>query len=115
LQELSTVVSIVASHGQQDTGAQGMQRAQHAYRAGMQAVGINHTNLNFNDDWQGTLDKALNKLDKLLPTEKNKVVQALATTVAEDKKLVTAEHEMLRVICSLIHVPLPILRQAELD
>jgi len=114
VKELSTVASIVASHGHQSSGSEGLQKAQHAYRAGMQTVDINHTNLVFSDNWQDQLDKALKRLDRLKPAEKNKVVRALAITVAEDKQLVTAEHEMLRVICSLIHVPLPILREANI-
>ena len=113
IDELSSVISIVAYHGQAEHGSAGMQQAQHAYKAGMSSIGVDHTNLTFNDDWQVTLDKALKKLDNLAPKEKNKVVQAIAVAVSEDRKLVTAEHEMLRVICSLIHVPLPILRQAE--
>ncbi len=112
-QDLSTVISIVASHGQPTDGGAGLQMAQRAFKAGMNAVDIHHTNLSFHDDWQQSLDKALQNLDRLRPEDKNQVVKALATTVADDKKLVSAEHEMMRVVCSLLHVPLPILRQAE--
>lgn len=107
-QQLSVVVSIVASHGQENAGAQGLQQAQKAYRAGMSSVGINHTNLSFRDDWQLRLDEAIETLDKLTPAGKQSVVEALMATVSEDQKIVTAEHEMLRAVCSLIHVPLPI-------
>jgi len=112
IEELSIVVSVIASHGQMSKGTQGLQLAQHAYRAGMESIGIKHTNLQFNDDWQSRLDKALAKLDQLVPQDKNKVVSVLAITVANDQELVTEEHEMLRAICSLIHVPLPILQKA---
>lgn len=115
VQELSTVVSIVASHGQSTAGAQGIQAAQKAFKAGMSAVDINHTNLAFSDQWQDLLDKAVEVLDDLTPIDKNKVVMALAATVSNDGVLVTAEHEMLRVISSMIHVPLPILTKADLD
>jgi hypothetical protein len=115
VQELSLVVSIVASHGQQTGKVADLQKAQKAYRAGMERVGINHTNLSFNNEWQMQLDDALDVLDKLSLPEKNKVVQALATTVCDDQKIVTAEHEMLRAICSFIHVPLPIMQLAELN
>ncbi|MEM7358064.1 MAG: M48 family metallopeptidase [Pseudomonadota bacterium] len=107
-QQLSVVVSIVASHGQETAGAQGLQQAQKAYRAGMSSVGINHTNLSFRDDWQLRLDEAIATLDKLTPAGKQSVVEALMATVSEDEKVVTAEHEMLRAVCSLIHVPLPL-------
>ncbi len=112
IDELSTVISIVASHGHEDTGAEGLQAAQKAYRAGMAKVGINHTNLSFTDHWQKELDAALLKLNKLRPSDKAKVVEAIAETVSDDGQLVTAEHEMLRAVCSLIHVPLPILNRA---
>ena len=112
-QELSLVVSIIASHGQQTGDASDLQHAQKAFRAGMASVDINHTNLTFSDDWQKQLDKALVILDQLKPQEKSKVIQALSITVLDDEKVVTAEHEMLRAICSLIHVPLPILKSAE--
>jgi hypothetical protein len=111
-EELSTVISIVASHGHEDTGSKGLQMAQKAYRAGMSKVGINHTNLSFKDTWQKDLDAALVKLNQLRPSEKSKVIEAVAETVSDDGKLVTAEHEMLRAVCSLIHVPLPILNTA---
>lgn len=109
---LSTVVSILASHGQQEAGAQGLQTAQKAYRAGMAAVDVHHTNLSFSDKWQSELDAALDALNQLTPQDKAKVVEALAASVSNDGKLVTAEHEMLRAICSLLHVPLPILNRA---
>jgi len=113
IQHLSLVVSIVASHGQQSGDAADLQKAQRAYRAGMSSVGINHTNLSFSDGWQHKLDKALLALDKLKPIEKNKVIKALAVTVLDDGKIITEEHEMLRAICSLVHVPLPIFSRAE--
>ncbi|MCL4131694.1 UNVERIFIED_CONTAM: hypothetical protein GTU68_042506 [Idotea baltica] len=112
MEELSIVVSTVATHGQLDKGTQGLQLAQHAYRAGMESIGIKHTNLQFKDNWQSRLDAALHKLDELTPQEKNNVVKVLAITVSNDDKLVTEEHEMLRAICSMIHVPLPILQKA---
>lgn len=114
VQELSAVVSIVASHGQSTAGAKGIQAAQKAFKAGMGAVGINHTNLSFKDNWQELLDDAVEVLDQLTPAHKRKVVQALAATVSNDGVLVTAEHEMLRIVSSMIHVPLPILTQADL-
>lgn len=108
VQELSLVVSIVASHGQAENGSQGIQAAQKAFKAGMSAVGVNHTNLVFSDDWQEQLDRALEVLDQLTPRDKNQVIKALAATVADDGKLVTAEHEMLRAVSAMIHVPLPL-------
>ena len=109
VQELSMVASVVASHGQSNRSGQGLQDTQKAYRAGMQSVGINHTNLNFSDNWPGDLDAALPILDKLKPQEKSRAVVALVRIAVDDRQITIAEHELLRVICALIHVPLPLL------
>ena len=113
VQELSMVVSVLASHGVNRTTAQGLQDAQRAFRAGMETAGIKHTNLTFNDNWQADLDKALDSLAQLTAKEKESLIQALSNTVLADKKVVTAEQEMMRVICSLLHVPLPLFHTIE--
>jgi len=111
--ELTLVVSAIAAHGQNSQTSQGLQEAQKAFRAGMGTAGINHKNLSFSDDWHAKMDAALATLDKLTPGDKRKVVVALARTALDDGDVVTAEHEMIRVICALIHVPLPLLQQVE--
>ncbi len=113
--ELTQVVSVVASHGQNSESSAGLQAAQKAFRAGMSTANINHTNLSFTDNWQEELDNSIEKLDQLTAKDKSVVVTALANTVLDDEQVVTAEHEMLRVICALIHVPLPILQQATIS
>lgn len=113
--ELTTVLSILASHGQERSTAQGLQLAQRAFREGMAVVGINHMNLSFNDQWQRDLDQAISRLDELTANDKSTVVAALVRTVLDDKKVITEEHEMLRVICALIHVPIPLLNKIKSD
>ncbi len=110
IEELTLVVSTLASHGQNATSPQGLQYAQKAFKAGMSSAGIEYKNLSFTEGWQKKLDMALDKIDRLSVGEKAKVVRALATTVLDDKKLITQEQEMMRVICALIHVPMPILQ-----
>ena len=109
--ELSVVMSILASHGQERSSAQGLQLAQKAFKEGMNLVGINHMNLNFSNQWQLDLDNAIAVLDQLSASDKSSVVAALIRAVLDDKKVLTAEHEMLRVICALIHVPIPLLNK----
>ncbi|RBP53793.1 M48 family metallopeptidase [Arenicella xantha] len=109
--ELTTVVSVVAAHGQNSQSAAGLQAAQKAFRAGMAVADINHTNLSFTDNWHEEVDKAIDKLDNLTSKDKSTVVAVLVRTVLDDRKIITEEHEMLRVLCSLIHVPLPILNE----
>lgn len=103
------VVSIVAAHGQTQAGTQGIQNAQRAYRAGMATLDTHHTNLVFNDDWQPRLDAALASLVAINPQEKYRLVKALSATVAQDGIVVTAEQELVRVVCALLHVPFPML------
>ncbi|MGK0438348.1 MAG: Zn-dependent protease with chaperone function [Paracoccaceae bacterium] len=109
MKELSVVMSILSAHGQHRSSAQGLQRAQKAFKEGMNIAGINHMNLSFSGQWQQDLDLAISVLDKLKPKDKSTVVAALVRTVLDDKQVLTDEHEMLRVICALIHVPIPLL------
>ncbi len=111
--ELATVLSILAAHGQERSTAQGLQDAQKAFREGMAVAGVNHMNLSFNDQWQTELDNAISRLDELTAKDKSTVVAALVRTVLDDKKVITEEHEMLRVICALIHVPIPLLNKLD--
>ncbi|MFT6407179.1 MAG: Zn-dependent protease with chaperone function [Arenicella sp.] len=113
--ELSVVMSILASHGQERSSAHGLQLAQKAFKEGMSIVGINHMNLNFSNQWQRDLDLAIAVLDELTANDKSIVVAALVRAVLDDRKVLTAEHEMLRVICALIHVPIPLLSKIKID
>jgi hypothetical protein len=48
-------------------------------------------------------------LDRLAPGEKQKLLAALVTTIMKDGKAKIEELELLRAVCDLLHVPLPIL------
>jgi hypothetical protein len=86
------------------------QAAEKAFRAGSGLLGVDQTAaMPSTDDWTGVMDKALPELDRLRPAEKEKLVKALMATVMSDNKVAVAELELLRVICSVIHVPLPML------
>ena len=61
------------------------------------------------EDWVTSLDQALPGLDLLKSTEKEKLVRALTEVVSHDSQLVPSELELLRAVCDLIHVPLPML------
>jgi len=112
IDELTLVFSTIATHGQNSETAEGLQNAQKAFRSGMESVGIMHKNLIFADDWHAKMDAALDLLSRLTPSAKQKLVVALAKTVLDDHDVILAEQEMLRVICALINVPLPILQSA---
>lgn len=103
--EAQQVIALLAVNGQREPV-----EIQRAYQAGMetlaagQSSGIPDTN-----DWTGILDRALPVLDQLKPADKKKLVNALIVTVMADKRLAVAEMELLRVICLVIHVPLPMI------
>jgi Zn-dependent protease with chaperone function len=58
-------------------------------------------------DWQATLDRALERIDRIRPLDKQLVVHGLAQLVIEDQEVTLAEAELLRVICASLHCPLP--------
>jgi Zn-dependent protease with chaperone function len=60
-------------------------------------------------DWTKVMDRALPALDQLRPSDKETLVKALLATVMTDNRLAVAEMELLRVICCVIHVPLPMI------
>ncbi len=64
------------------------------------------------EDWPGQLDAAIQDLDQLLPADKHSLVAGMARCVLHDGQLAVAEIELLRIICGLIHVPLPLLDRA---
>ncbi|HEX7338823.1 MAG TPA: M48 family metalloprotease [Rhodanobacteraceae bacterium] len=60
-------------------------------------------------DWQTALDKTLGALDHLRAFDKQMVIDGIAATVNADGVLTVAESELLRVICAILHCPLPLL------
>ena len=65
------------------------------------------------ENWNEILDQALPSLDQLKPSDKEKLVKALIATVMSDNKIAVSEMELLRVVCSVIHVPLPMITGGE--
>jgi len=99
------VMAVLARHGQEDT-----ESARAAFQAGCEALGFDSVDsLPDTDDWPARLDSALPALDRLKPSEKARLVDALAAVVSHDGRMLPSELELLRVTCDLIHVPLPLL------
>lgn len=61
--------------------------------------------------WQAELDGALKRLDQLRPPDKQRLVAGLARCALHDEQVLVQEFELLRVICGLLHVPLPLLER----
>lgn len=59
--------------------------------------------------WARPLDLALLRLDRLAPAMKQTLIEALALAISHDGLVMIGELEMLRVVCALLHCPLPAL------
>ena len=104
--EAGLVLAVLADHGHPGQA----ELALAAYRAGLEGLLDDaRDSLPTLDDWQPRLDAALKRLDALKPEHKQRLVAAMARCVLHDRQILTEEMELLRVICGLIHVPLPLL------
>lgn len=109
LQAVTETLSIVARHGHEsDAGAEA------AFEAGMRSLDI-EAEMPVMQGWTTTLDRSLRQLDSLKPNEKERFVRALSAVVTHDGTLAVEELELMRVICDLIHVPLPMLSAVKSD
>jgi len=103
--EVSRVLAILALHGHE-----GAAQAELAYRTGiMRLAAEDIAVMPVTSDWVQSLDADLPRLDQLRSADKQQLVGALLSTTMYDGRLEPAELELLRVICGLIHVPLPLL------
>ena len=105
--QAKTVLAILAARGVPDSDAAGR-----AYRAGLQLLQGEDEAIPGVSDWTSALDDALPALDRLAPGDKETLVRAMSAIVMHDGRMVPAELEFLRVVCDLIHVPLPLLTDA---
>ena len=103
------VIAVLALHGNESEVD-----AERAYKMGSSKLGKDTTGqLPEIKDWSETLDNALPALDQLNPADKGKLVKALIATVMSDNTVAVTEMELLRVVCSVIHVPLPMISSGE--
>jgi hypothetical protein len=103
--ETAMVIAILARHGH-PSDAEALQ----AYSKGMS--GIKDSDIPpmpSTDDWIGSLDQALAGLDRLKLADKEILVRSLIETVTADGNLVPAELELLRAVCAMLHVPVPMI------
>jgi hypothetical protein len=101
------VIAVLAMHGNETR-----EDIKSAYQAGCRILGAEVPVPDI-EDWSEALDVALPVLDQLKPADKGKLVQALIATVMSDNRVAVAEMELLRVVCSVIHVPLPMITGGE--
>jgi hypothetical protein len=105
IEKARAVIAVLAVHGNENAAG-----AEDAYQAGSALLGDAATAaMPVMDDWSELLDDALPALDKLKPADKEILVMALIATVMADDRVAVTEMELLRVVCSVIHVPLPMI------
>lgn len=103
------VIAVLALHGNESEAT-----VESAYRAGSEALlGDASVPVPAIEDWREVMDGALPALDQLKPPDKEKLVKSLIATVMADNKVAVTELELLRVVCSVIHVPLPMITGGE--
>jgi len=103
------VIAVLALHGHE-----GAAEAERAYQLGAGLLGsVAVSAIPSIEDWAESLDDALPALDKLKPADKETLVKALIATVMADDRVAVAELELLRVVCAVIHVPLPMIGGAQ--
>jgi Zn-dependent protease with chaperone function len=80
-----------------------------AYVAGISGVLTSYPPYATYDDWAQRTGEALTALDQLQMQGKQKLIEGLVRTIANDGVLKIEESELLRTACALLHCPLPIL------
>ena len=106
--QAAALLAVLAKHGNEDEAA-----AKAAFDAGARVLGPTvPAGMPALEDWVAELDRALPVLDRLKPGDKERLVRAMAAVVMHDGKMAPSELELLRVVCDLIHVPLPLLTES---
>lgn len=102
-QDVAALLAILAQHGHPAGDA-----ARRAFQAGMHEV-LPGSSFEYQPPsaWAEVLDGALDRLDRLQPLGKERLIAGLAVTVGHDGDIATSEAELLRLVCSLLHCPLP--------
>ena len=101
--ELSILFAVLAQHGHHSEAD-----ARRAYEAGMHLL-LPRERPSYSSfpDWPAQLDRALSRLDQLVPVAKEQLIEAMVRTIAHDQRLTIPEAELLRAVCAALHCPLP--------
>ena len=105
--ELCDVFAVVAEYGHEDVDG-----ARRAYALGLHEV-LPQAKPEYAPprEWALALDRALPRLDLLVPAGKEMVVRGLTQAISADGMVSVNEAELLRTICAALHCPLPPLLQ----
>jgi Zn-dependent protease with chaperone function len=105
--ELCDVFAVVAEYGHDDAVG-----ARRAYALGLHEV-LPQAKAEYLPprEWALALDRALPRLDLLVPAGKEMVVRGLTQAISADGMVSVNEAELLRTVCAALHCPLPPLLQ----
>ncbi len=108
-QEFATLLAVVAQAGNPHSPTQ----ARQAYLAGLQRI-LPQDILPYAPPPNGVLalDAVWAPLDALDPLAKQIVVEAVTATISHNQQVNLAEAELLRMICGVLHCPLPPMLQS---
>jgi len=104
--EATDLMAVLADYGHPDDPA----GAQAAFAAGMAQLDGQVPAMPSAAGWAGRLDRLLSRLDALRPASKQTLVVALLRCATHDEKVVDDELDLLRVVCAVLHVPLPLMQ-----
>lgn len=105
--EISQLINILAFYGNPDD----LEYSTQAYQQGLQQLNITQADppiRHWESRWHHQLNSALEVVNELTPLAKEKLLEALYHTVTYQQRVTQSEIELLRVIASAMHVPIPL-------
>ncbi len=101
--ELNLVFGLLAG-----VGHEGRLEVQRAHSAGMTHLfSMAPDSFDLPTEWVDAATSALHRIDRLVPLDKEIVVEGLIKTLAHDGQITLEEVELLRAVCAAIHCPMP--------
>lgn len=100
--EVSTLLAVLATAGDPDPAA-----AQQAYASGIAALGLPADGYRPPAEGVLALDGVWPALDRLSWHEKSRLVESLLVVASHDGVVTLSQMELIRLVCSMLHCPLP--------
>lgn len=111
----SSLLAIVAMHGQENDADAAMQALRKAAglvdqnTSGVPDFSTPEQLRALMNDWPRALDKAFEQLRLLRLQDKQTLIEALLECIRHDGKIVTVEYELLRLVAGVLRIPLPVI------
>ena len=111
----SSLLAVVAMHGQENDVAAAMQAFRKAASlidkdaSGAPVFSTPEQFQTLMNDWPQALDNAFEQLRLLRLQDKQTLIEALVECIRHDGKIVTVEYELLRLVAGVLRIPLPVI------